>query len=68
LAKGLNVDESTVKAALDKIAASHEADHVARETAFYAAIAKSLGVDASAVQKAFEAACPKPPARPDSGS
>jgi hypothetical protein len=68
LAKGLNVDEATVKAALDKIAASHEADHAARETAFYAAIAKSLGVDASAVQKAFDAACPKPPARPDSGS
>jgi hypothetical protein len=68
LAKGLNVDEATVKAALGKIAASHEADHTARETAFYAAIAKSLGVDASTVQKAFEAACPRPPARPDSGS
>jgi hypothetical protein len=67
LAKGLSIDEATVKAALQKIAAAHEGDHAARESAFYAAIAKSLGVDASAVQKAFEAACPKPPARPDSG-
>jgi hypothetical protein len=68
LAKGLSIDEATVKAALDKIAAAHEADHAARETALYAAVAKSLGLDASAVQKAFEAACPKPPARPESGS
>jgi hypothetical protein len=67
LAKGLGLDEATVKAALDKLAASHEAEHAARETALYAAIAKSLGVDASAVQQAFEAVCPRPPARPNAG-
>ncbi len=62
LAKGLSIDESTVKAAFEKIAAAHEADHAAHETAFFAAIAKSLGLDASAVQKAFEAARPPKPA------
>lgn len=62
LAKGLSIDEATVKAAFDKIAAAHEADHGARETAFYAAVAQSLGLDAAAVQKAFEAARPQPPA------
>ena len=39
----------------------HEAEHRARETAMYAAIAKALGKDAAAVRKAFEA---HKPARP----
>jgi hypothetical protein len=55
LASGLNLDEATVKAALGKIDAAHMADHTARETAMYAAIAKELGVEASAVKAAFEA-------------
>lgn len=61
LATGLKLDEATVKAALAKVAAAHEAEHTARETARYAAIAKTLGLDATDVQKAFEAARPARP-------
>ncbi len=62
LASGLNLDETTVKAALDKLHTAHEADHTARETAMYAAIAKTLDVDAAKVKAAFEANRPAPPA------
>jgi LysM repeat protein len=67
LATGLSIDQATVKAAFEKIAAAHEADHSTQETAFYAAIAKTLGVDASKVQQAFEAARPTPPTPPTGG-
>jgi hypothetical protein len=43
---------------------AHQADHEAREAAMYAAIAKALGKDADAVQKAFEANRPAKPATP----
>lgn len=58
LAAALGIDEARVEAALEKIAADHEADRGTRKTALFDAIAKSLGLDATAVQKAFEAARP----------
>ena len=64
LAKGLSLSEAKVKAALEELRAAHEKEHDARRTAFYAAVAKTLGKDAAAVQKAFEAERPKAPATP----
>ena len=61
LASGLNIDQSTVKAAFDELDAAHKADETARRTAMYAAIAKSLGSTSDAVQAAFEAVLPAPP-------
>lgn len=58
LAKGLSIDEATVKAAFEKVAAAHEADHAKRKAAFFGAVATSLGLDTAAVEKAFEAARP----------
>jgi hypothetical protein len=55
LATGLKLDEATVKAAFAKLDAAHQADHAARETAMYAAIAEQLGVSSDAVKAAFEA-------------
>jgi hypothetical protein len=55
LATGLKLDEATVKAAFTKLDAAHKADHSARESAMYAAIAKQLGLSTDAVQAAFEA-------------
>ena len=63
LATGLNLDEATVKAAFDKLDAAHKADHAADHDAEYAAIAKTLGVDADAVKAAFEAARPAKPTK-----
>ena len=63
LATGLSLDEATVKAAVDKLDADRQAAHETQETARYAAIAKSLGVDADAVKAAFEAARPAKPAK-----
>lgn len=63
LASGLGIDQSTVKAALDKLESEHRADHEARRDAMNAAIAKTLGVDASKVADAFAAVLPAPPAR-----
>ena len=53
-----------MQAALDAVEKAHEADHAARESAMYAAIANALGKDAAAVQKAFEANRPARPATP----
>jgi hypothetical protein len=61
LATGLNLPEATVKAAVDKLQADHEAEHATREADRYAAIAKALGVEASAVKAAFEAVRPAQP-------
>ncbi len=55
LAKRFSVTEAKAQAAVDAAEKAHEADHQARETAMYAAVAKALGKDAAAVQKAFEA-------------
>jgi protein-disulfide isomerase-like protein with CxxC motif len=63
LATGLGVDEATVKTAFDTIEAAHQADHAARETAMYAAVAKELGLSADAVEAAFEANRPAKPAK-----
>jgi hypothetical protein len=62
LADGLSIDNATVQAALDKLEASHKADETARHAAMYAALAKSLNVSSDAVQAAFEANLPAPPA------
>ena len=62
LATGLNIDQSKVQAAFDELDAAHKADETARRTAMYAAIAKSLGTTADAVQSAFEAVLPAPSA------
>ena len=62
LVKRFSVTEAKAQAALDAVEKAHEADHEARETAMYAAIAKALGKDADAVQKAFEAN--RPASRP----
>lgn len=63
LASGLNLDEATVKAAFDKIEAAHQAEHQARETAMYEAVAKALGKTTDEVKAAFEANRPAKPAR-----
>jgi hypothetical protein len=62
LAAGLNIDQSTVQASFDELDAAHKADETARRTAMNAAIAKSLGVSTDAVQSAFAAVLPAPPA------
>jgi uncharacterized membrane protein YkoI/protein-disulfide isomerase-like protein with CxxC motif len=64
LVKRFSVTEAKAQAALDAVEKAHDADHEARETAMYAAIAKALGKDADAVQKAFEANRPAKPATP----
>jgi protein-disulfide isomerase-like protein with CxxC motif len=64
LVKRFSVTEAKAQAALDAVEKTHEAEHAARETAMYAAIAKALGKDADAVQKAFEADRPARPSAP----
>jgi hypothetical protein len=61
LASGLKLDTATVTAALDKLGAAHRDDHQARETAMFAALAKSLGKTADEVRAAFEANRPAGP-------
>lgn len=61
LAGGLNLDEATVTAALDKLDAAHEAEHTERETAMYTALATALDKTAAEVQAAFEANRPAKP-------
>ena len=61
LASGLNLDTATVTAALDKLGAAHRDDHRARETAMFAALARSLGKTADEVRAAFEANRPAGP-------
>jgi hypothetical protein len=63
LAKGLDVSEAKVKAALADLVAAREKEHEAREDERYAAIAKTLGLDAADVEKAFEAARPARPTK-----
>ncbi|MEV4422694.1 hypothetical protein AB0L40_22365, partial [Patulibacter sp. NPDC049589] len=63
LATGLGIDEAKVKTALADIAAAHEKDHAAKDAARYAAIAKTLGLEAKDVQAAFEAARPAKPTK-----
>lgn len=55
LARNLSVSQDRAQAALDAAFKAHQADHATRETAMYAAVARALGKDAAAVQKAFEA-------------
>jgi len=64
LVKKVSVTESKAQAALDAVKKAYEANHQARETAMYAAIAKALGKDPDAVRKAFEANRPAKPATP----
>jgi hypothetical protein len=59
LASGLNLDESVVRAALDKLDAAHKADRGDH----FAAIAKSLGLETADVKAAFDAERPAKPAR-----
>jgi hypothetical protein len=61
LATGLGIDEAKVKSALADIAAAHEKEHAAKDAERYAAIAKTLGLDAKDVQAAYEAARPAKP-------
>lgn len=61
LAKKFSISEAKAQAAVDAVQKAHEAEHAAREEAFYAAVAKSLGKSADDVQKAFEAARPAKP-------
>jgi hypothetical protein len=76
VAKALDVTEAKLQSAVeaarpDKPAApdpktrgqDDAAEHTAREAAFYAAVAKTLGKSADAVQKAFEANRPAMPTR-----
>lgn len=63
LASGLDIDAATVKTALAEIEAARKADHSARETAMYTAVAAQLNVSADAVKAAFEANRPARPAR-----
>ncbi|HST39501.1 MAG TPA: hypothetical protein VLK58_08330 [Conexibacter sp.] len=58
LTSGLSKSEAEVRAALDTLATAHRAEHAARETALYAAVAKALGKEAADVKAAFEAARP----------
>ncbi|MCW3015505.1 MAG: hypothetical protein JWO02_2597, partial [Solirubrobacterales bacterium] len=62
LAAGLNLDAATVKAALAKLEAAHQAQHEARHAPPFAAIAKALSLDEAAVKAAFEANRPAAPA------
>ena len=55
--------ETKAQEALDAARKAGEAEHTARETALYAAVAKTLGKSADAVQKAFEANRPTKPTR-----
>lgn len=63
LASGLDIDTAKVKAAFATIEAAHKAEHEAREQAMYTAVAKELGLSASAVEAAFEANRPAKPTR-----
>ncbi len=74
VAKALDVTEAKLQSAVeaarpDKPTApktrdeDHEAEHAAREAAFYAAVAKTLGKSADDVEKAFEANRPTKPTR-----
>jgi hypothetical protein len=62
--KKFSVTQQKAQAAVDAARKADDAEHTARETAMYAAVAKTLGKDAGAVQKAFEANRPAPPTRP----
>lgn len=61
LAKKLGVSEAKVQAALDAVHKAHDADRASAQSDFYAAVAKAIGKDAAAVQKAFEANRPQMP-------
>ena len=63
LADGLGLEQSAVKAALDKLEADHRAEHEQRHTAMYTALAEKLGLEVAAVKAAFEAARPAKPTR-----
>jgi len=53
LADKLGLDQSTVKAALAKVAGARQADETARRTAHAAALAKELGLDQAKVASAL---------------
>jgi uncharacterized membrane protein YkoI len=61
LVSKLSVTKEQAQAAVDAARKAQEAEHTARETAMYAAVAKALGKDADAVQKAFDASRPTQP-------
>ena len=54
LADGLDIDQSTVQAAFDKLESDREAEHETRHQALYAAVAEALGKTTAEVQAAFE--------------
>ena len=58
LSSGLGIDKATVQTALDKLDATHKADHTAREAAMAASLAKQLGLDTAKVQAALAATRP----------
>lgn len=62
LASGLGIDPAAVQTAFDELDAAREADHRARETALYAALAEALDRTADEIRAAFEAHRPAPPA------
>lgn len=67
LASGLNKDEATVQAALDKLRAAHEAEHADRGPGkMFDALATELGKSSADVRKAFEDVLGVPPAKPAS--
>ena len=61
LVKTFSVSQSKAQAAVDAAEKADRAEHTARERAMYAAVAKALGKDTAAVQKAFEAGRPAVP-------
>jgi hypothetical protein len=58
LAKKLSITEAKAQAALDAVRTAHDADEAGERDDFYAAVAKALGKDTSAVKQAFEAERP----------
>ncbi len=61
LVKKFSVSQAKAQTAVDAAKKAHDAEREANQTTRYAAIAKALGKDASAVQKAFEANEPVKP-------
>lgn len=62
LVKKFSVTTEKAQAAVDAAQKAHDAERTARQSALYAAVAKTLGKSAADVQKAFEANQPTKPA------
>ena len=64
LESGLSKDEATVKAAIDKLQAAHEAEHANRGPGkMFSALATELKLDEATVKSAFESVLGTPPAK-----